>query len=75
MQESGGYLRETTQKKMKQCKRNLSTVVNCNMLKLSLITFRKMLLVFIVSSRFLQYLVCGGDPKNTRKASGNARWM
>jgi energy-converting hydrogenase Eha subunit A len=36
-----------------KCKTNLSTVVNCNVLKLSLITPSKMLRVFTISSLFL----------------------
>ena len=35
--------------KVKQCKTNLSTVVNCNVLKISLITLNTMLFVFIIS--------------------------
>jgi hypothetical protein len=44
--------RHCTQK-VKQCTRNLSRVANCNMLKLPLITFSKMLVVFIICSLFL----------------------
>ena len=43
--------------KLKQGKNNLSTTVNCNMLKLILITFSKMLIVFIISSLFLSHPV------------------
>jgi len=38
---------------VKQCKTDLSTLVNCNLLELSLITFSKMLFIFIISSLFL----------------------
>ena len=38
---------------MKQCTTNLSRVVNCNVIKLPLITFSKMLSVFIICSLFL----------------------
>jgi hypothetical protein len=52
---SGGWWppkRHGTQK-VKQCTTNLSTVVICNVLKLSLITCSKMLFIFIISSLFL----------------------
>ena len=52
---SGGWWpprRHCTQK-VKQCKTTLSALVNCNVLKLSLISFSKMLFVFIISSLFL----------------------
>ena len=46
---------------MKQCKTNLSAVVNRNVLKLLLISFSKMLFVFIINSLFLldPVLQCG----------------
>ena len=44
--------RHCTQK-VKQCKNNSVTIVNYNMLKLSLITCSKMLLIFTISSLFL----------------------
>jgi len=53
---SGGWWppkRQCTQK-AKQCKTTLSTLVNRNVLKLSLITFNKMLFMFIISSLFLR---------------------
>ena len=41
---------------MKLCKKKLSTIVNCDVLKLVSITFGKMLFVFIISSLFLPHL-------------------
>jgi len=38
---------------VKLCKKKLSTIVNCDMLKLVSITFSKMLFLFIISSLFL----------------------
>ena len=52
IQEGGGHQRHRTQR-VKQCKTNLSILVNCNLLELSLITFSKMLFLFIISSLFL----------------------
>jgi len=52
---SGGWWppKRHCSQKVKQCKTTLSTLVNCNELKLSLITFSEMLFVFIISSLFL----------------------
>ena len=42
---------------MKLCKKKLSTIVNCDVLKLVSITFSKMLFLFIISSLFLPHPV------------------
>jgi hypothetical protein len=57
---SGGWCphkRHCTQK-VKEFINNLSTVVNCNMLKLILITFGKMSFIFTVISLYLPHPVC-----------------
>jgi hypothetical protein len=38
-----------------QCKNNVSKIVNCNVLKLTLVTFSKLLFVFIIISLFLPH--------------------
>jgi len=48
--------RHCTQK-VKLCKKKLSTIVNCDVLKLVSITFRKILFLFIISSLFLPHPV------------------
>ena len=53
IQEGGGHPKDIVHKKVQQCKTNLSTVGNYNMLKSSVITLSKMLFVFIISSLFL----------------------
>ena len=40
---------------MKLCKKKLSVIVNCDVLKLISITFSKMLFLFIISSVFLPH--------------------
>ena len=56
---SGGWWppKRHCKQKVKQCETNLSTIVNCNVLKLSLSTLSKMLFIFIMSSLFLPYPV------------------
>ena len=54
--EGGGQLK-TLYTKTEKGENNLSTTVNCNMLKLIFITFSKMLIVLIISSLFLPHPV------------------
>ena len=55
--EGGGHLKDIVHKKWKYVKKKLSTIVNCDVLKLVSITFSKMLFLFIISSLFLPHSV------------------
>ena len=53
IEEDGGHLKDIVHKKWNYVKKKLSTIVNCDVLKLISITFSKMLFLFIISSLFL----------------------
>ena len=57
IEEGGGHLKDTVHKKWHYVKKKLSTIVNCDVLKLVSITFSKMLFLFIISSWFLPHSV------------------
>jgi hypothetical protein len=54
--EGGGHLKDIVHKKWNYVKK-ISTIGNCDVLKLGSITFSKMLFLFIISSLFLPHPV------------------
>ena len=48
IEEGGGHLKDIVHKKWNDVKKNLSTIVNCDVLKLVSITFSKMLFLFML---------------------------
>ena len=57
IEEGGGHLKDIVHKKLNYVNKKLSTIVNCDVLKLVSITLSKMLFLFIISSLFLPHLV------------------
>jgi hypothetical protein len=57
IEEGGGHLKDMAHKKWNYVKTKLSTIVNCDVLKLVSITLSKMLFLFIISSLFLPHPV------------------
>jgi len=56
-EEGGGHLKDIVHKKFNYIKKKLSTIVDCDVLKLVSVTFSKMLFLFIISSLFLPHSV------------------
>jgi hypothetical protein len=57
-EEGGGHLKDIVHKKWNSVKKKLSTTLNCDVPKLVLITFSKMLFLLIINSLFLPHNAC-----------------
>ena len=57
IEEGGGHLKDIVHKKWNYVKKNLSTTVNCDVLKLVSVAFSKMLFLFVISSLYLPHPV------------------